>query len=111
MADLFDNSGDLAIIMARAGLKPGEEEFVEAAYKAAYDRVLARCYPYNKERTEIPARYESTVIEIAVYLLNKQGAEGETVHNENGINRTYESAYVPESMLSTITPHGKVFGL
>ena len=25
--------------------------------------------------------------------------EGETAHNENGINRSYENASVPESML------------
>ena len=34
-------------------------------------------------------------IEIAVYLYNKQGAEGQTAHSENGISRTYESADVP----------------
>ena len=111
MADLFDSNADIAIILARTGLKEEDTEIVEAAYRAAYDRVLARCYPFDENRTEVPARYESTVIEIAVYLLNKQGAEGETVHNENGINRTYESAYVPESMLAVVTPRGKVFGL
>ena len=43
-------------------------------------------------------------IEIATYLYNKQGAEGETKHNENGVDRTYESASIPESMLSDISP-------
>ena len=43
-------------------------------------------------------------IEIAVYLYNKQGAEGQTAHSENGISRTYESADVPESMLRGIAP-------
>ena len=45
----------------------------------------------------------------AVYLLNKRGAEGETAHSENGISRSYESADIPESMLSGIIPFAGVF--
>jgi hypothetical protein len=42
--------------------------------------------------------------EIAAYLLNKRGAEGQTSHTENGITRNYGGADVPESMLSSIIP-------
>jgi len=44
-------------------------------------------------------------LEIATYLLNKRGAEGQTAHSENGISRSYESADVPSSMLNQIVPH------
>lgn len=47
-------------------------------------------------------------IEIASYLYNKQGAEGETEHNENGVDRKYESASIPESALSDISPVARV---
>lgn len=53
-------------------------------------------------------RWDIKQIEIAVYLYNKQGAEGETHHSENGVSRTYESASVPESMLSDISPIARV---
>ena len=53
-------------------------------------------------------RWNMKQIEIAVYLYNKQGAEGETEHNENGVDRKYESASIPESMLSDISPVVKV---
>ena len=43
-------------------------------------------------------------VEIAAYLMNKRGAEGETYHGENGVNRTYENASVPASMLAGVTP-------
>jgi hypothetical protein len=75
----------------------------------AKDKVLSRCYPYRNDVADVPERYQTTQLEIAVYLLNKRGAEGETAHNENGINRSYENASVPESMLKGIVPFGSVF--
>lgn len=49
-------------------------------------------------------RWNIKQIEIATYLYNKQGAEGEKQHSENGTTRTYESASIPASMLSDISP-------
>lgn len=67
-------------------------------------KIIAKAYPYKNDIVEVPKRYELLQCEIAVYLLNKRGAEGQTSHSENGISRTYEKADVPESMLSIITP-------
>ena len=75
----------------------------------AGEKILEKCYPYRHDKREVPARYHSAQLEIAVYLLNKRGAEGETAHNENGINRSYESASVPNSMLKGIVPFASVF--
>ncbi len=68
-------------------------------------KILAKAYPYNQEVTEVPIQYESLQIEIAVYLLNKRGAEGQLMHSENGVSRTYESADVPSSMLRSVIPN------
>ena len=38
-------------------------------------------------------------------MLNKRGAEGQLQHTENGIQRQYENADVPASMLKPVTPH------
>lgn len=75
----------------------------------AAEKILAKCYPFRHDKRDVPARYHSTQLEIAVYLLNKRGAEGETSHSENGINRSYESASVPDSMLKGIVPFVSVF--
>ena len=72
-------------------------------------KILDRVYPYDSTVTEVPNRYAMKQVEIAVYLYNKRGAEGQTAHNENGINRTYESADVPESLMRGITPFVGVF--
>jgi len=71
----------------------------------AGERIIAKAYPFRTDITEVPSRYDNVHLEVACYLLNKRGAEGQNYHSENGINRTYESASVPESMLSSIVPH------
>lgn len=82
-----------------------ENDSVLSAYlKLAGQKVINRAFPFEKGVTTVPDEYAMNQIEIAIYLLNKQGAEGETAHNENGINRTYESGGVPESMLEDIIP-------
>lgn len=68
-------------------------------------KILSRAYPYDDTVTEIPRRYGYLQCEIAAYLLNKRGAEGQTAHSENGVSRTYGSADVPEAMLREIVPH------
>ena len=77
--------------------------FLEMAKQA----ILNKAFPFVPE-TELPAavpnRYQNLQVEIAVYLLNKRGAEGETLHNENGINRSYESGSIPKSMLKQVVP-------
>ena len=68
-------------------------------------KVIARAFPYNEEVVEVPAKYETVQLEIAAYMLNKRGAEGQTQHSENGITRQYENADIPSSMRKAITPH------
>lgn len=71
----------------------------------AGQKIINRAYPYDDTVTEVPRRYGVLQCEIATYLLNKRGAEGEVSHSENGISRTYENADVPDSMLSEVIPH------
>lgn len=80
------------------------DEILLAYLTIAGSKIIERAYPYDDTVEEVPRRYEVLQCEIAVYLLNKRGAEGEISHSENGISRTYGSADVPESMLSIITP-------
>jgi hypothetical protein len=74
----------------------------------AGQKVIQRAYPYRSDIREVPDKYATVQVEIACYLLNKRGAEGETYHSENGINRSYENADVPDSMLSRVVPYAGV---
>ena len=67
-------------------------------------KIINKAYPYDDTVEIVPRRYEILQCEIAAYLLNKRGAEGETSRSENGISRSYENADVPKSMLDVITP-------
>ena len=70
--------------------------------------ILNRMYPYMDEaqfdEMDVPRRFEYKQVQIAAYLLNKRGAEGETQHIENGIHRNYKNADVPNDMLWDIFP-------
>ena len=72
--------------------------------KIAEKKILNGLYPFGGENKTIPEKYEIMQCEIAVYLLNKRGAEGQTIHTENGISRNYESGDIAETLLAQITP-------
>ena len=78
--------------------------------------ILNYLYPYKdwtaiKDEDEeilFPSRYEGLRLRIAAYLINKQGAEGETQHNENNVFRYYGSADIPDDMKHEIMPKAGV---
>ena len=76
------------------------EDILESA-KAV---ILSRRFPFGEQPTEIEDKYKDLQIRIAVEMFNKQGAEGETAHSENGVSRSYASASVSEDLLREITP-------
>ena len=95
----------LCRVMIEPPTTDGWSDDVLNAYLAiAGGKIINRAYPYDNTVTEVPTRYGYLQCEIAAYLLNKRGAEGEVSHSENGISRTYESADVPDSMLSDVIP-------
>lgn len=87
-----------------------DTELLQAFLSIAKDKILRRMYPFkdSTEEEEVPSKYENLQCEIATYLLNKRGAEGQIQHSENGINRVYESSDVPMSMLRQVVPYCEV---
>jgi len=69
--------------------------------------VLNRAYPYGGSHA-MPKRYDTVQVEIAAYLVNKRGAEGEVSHSENGVSRTYENGDIPNTLLRRILPVAEV---
>lgn len=81
-----------------------DDATLSAYLDIAKREILNRLYPYSDGTEELPAKYVTRQITIAAYLLNKRGAEGETVHLENGIHRHYGFGNIPDDYLSDITP-------
>lgn len=94
------------LIALRAMVGGSDADEVLSTYlKLAGRKIIARAFPYDSTATEVPAQYDTLQCEIAAYMLNKRGAEGQTSHSENGISRSYENADIPASMLRVVTPH------
>ncbi|MBR4723473.1 MAG: phage head-tail connector protein [Clostridia bacterium] len=80
------------------------DEVLSTYLNLAGKKIIAKAYPYKADDGAVPSQYEYLQIEIAAYMMNKRGAEGQVTHTENGLQRQYENADVPYSMLKTITP-------
>jgi hypothetical protein len=81
------------------------DEMLLSYLTIAGDKILRRAFPYDDSVTEVPQKYSVVQCEIAAYLLNKRGAEGELSHSENGVNRTFADADVPDSLMRSVTPY------
>ena len=87
------------------------EKVVVFALRMAAEAIMKKAFPFRSTRPQtLPDAYEADQIEIAKYLIYKQGDEGALGKTENGIHISYESAGVPESMLRHILPRLKVPG-
>lgn len=75
----------------------------------AESNILRRLYPFGvPEGAEVPNMYEMASCKLAARYFLRRGAEGETVHNENGIHRHYGSVN-DEDILREIMPFAKVY--
>ena len=80
-------------------------EIIQAYLEAAAEGILRKRYPFGTDNTDVPEKYSKLQCEIAGYLINKRGAEGQLSHNENGVSRSYEASYIPSSMLKWVIPY------
>lgn len=81
------------------------DEVLSTYLDFAGSKILAKAYPYQNDVTEVPVQYAHLQVEIAAYMLNKRGAEGQTSHTENGVSRNYENGDIPSSMLKAVIPY------
>lgn len=98
----------LTMLKAMTGEK--DENVLSTYLSIAGNKVLKRAYPFDSTVTVVPDRYAYNQVEIAAYLVNKRGAEGETAHGENGISRSYEDGDVPPTLLREIVPCASLIG-
>lgn len=91
----MDDQGKLSIVKTILGISASDDSFdndLFAYLDMAGEEILNWMYinhPSQREST-VPIRYSMVQIHAVVNGFSKRGAEGETVHNENGINRTFK---------------------
>lgn len=78
------------------------EDTIEVYLKAAGREIIAWRYSYaSKSVSEVPTEYEMTQIYAVIAGFSMSGAENQTFHNENGIQRTFKYS----DMLNYIRAH------
>lgn len=96
----------------QSDFEEGQQEVLLILIKNAIKEVCNRRYPFGftpTERLNTIDKYYNVIFDIVVYLYGKQGAEGQTSHNENSIARSYASSGIPDTYLSSIVPVVKAF--
>lgn len=97
---------DIQRLQLRLGLNGAEDyDLIEDLLQSAESAILCRRFPFGYENgTALPEQYHDLKLRIAMDLYNKIGAEGQLTHTENGVQRTYESGWISESLLREVTP-------
>lgn len=92
--------------LERLKLRTGEpdEAILNDCLESAKNAILARRFPFAEPPPEIPFRYIDLQFRIALDLYNKIGGEGQTGHTENGISRTWSSAWISKELLNEVIP-------
>ena len=85
------------------------DEVANAYLKAAEKAVINIAFPFGDGTEAMPEKYDYEQIEIALYMLNKRGAEGENLHIEAGTHRSFEVGDIPTSLRSRITAYAGGF--
>ena len=79
-----------------------EESVLLSEIQTAETMILNKMYPFGyPENTVVPQRYERLQIKLAVELFTQRGAEGQSSHSENGINRSWTEK---SALLARIVP-------
>lgn len=84
--------------------KETDEPLLNELLETAKNVILARRFPFGAQPTELEPRYLDLQVRIALDIYNKQGAEGEKSHTENGVTRTYGAENVSTDLLGEIVP-------
>lgn len=83
-----------------------DDETLSAYLTLAAEKILYTAFPYVRDRSSlaVPPMYDTLQVEVAAYLMQRRGAEGETQHIENGVHRNYGSSDVPPDLMKRIVP-------
>lgn len=81
---------------------------IESAIESVNDR-----RHFNPTSTRLfESKYKNIVIRLCICSIAKMGAEGEIIHSENGIYRSYQgSSEHPSDILNEIVPLGRMRSL
>lgn len=97
---------DIERLQIRLGLEADQDvDLLNELLVSSESAIMARRFPFKWTiPPDFPPQYNDLKLRIAADLYNKRGAEGQLIHSENGTQRSYESAWISESLLREVTP-------
>lgn len=92
--------------LQRLKIRTGEsdDDLLNELLEEAAEVILSLRYPLPPRPSEVPEEYAGLQVRMAIELYDKIGATGETAHNENGISRTYDSAWISKELRQEVVP-------
>ena len=92
-------------IRLEGDLNPPSDALLTEYLLSARASIMNRLYPYrDTQELPVPTRYIDLQLRMAMELVAKTGAEGETGHSEDGVSRHYDSAGFSRALLAEIIP-------
>ena len=73
MTEIMTDAEKLSMLKTMTG--ETDEAMLSVYLSIAANKVCRRAYPFDETVTTVPPRYDFNQVEIAVYLVNKRGAE------------------------------------
>lgn len=110
----MSNGEKLAMVKAIMEISADDvssDGLISAYLTLAQKEILAWRYSYSADwdlYNEVPAEYETTQIFAVVAGFSQGGAEGQTQHGENGIQRTFKYADMVAYIRAHVIPIVKV---
>jgi len=84
------------------------DALLQLALERAEQEILALRFPFDGTSDKVlEPQYMGLQLEMAIELIAKMGAEGETAHSENGVARSYENAGISDSLKRRVIPMAK----
>lgn len=107
--ELLVNQGDVMPLSIDTPSVPFNAElsqYLDDLMLMAREIIFENQYPFDNQvrPADVIARYYMLQIRIAIEIFVKEGAEGEIVHSESGVSRTYTSSDISPALLNQITP-------
>jgi len=94
-------------LIDRLEIRTGEtdEDLLDEILQEAVDTYMDCRFPNTADRpSTVEPQYEGLVLQMAVDIYNKIGAEGQRSHSENGVSRSYSGDWVSKDLLARIVP-------
>ncbi len=86
-----------------------DDTLMESALERAKLIILELRFPFGySDGQDLEPQYMGLQVEMAIELISKMGAEGETAHSQSGVSRTYENAGISDSLKRRVVPVAKV---